>query len=257
MSVKWDDPTWIGGAISGTDLTVGLSGGANKSWTFSQVGTYVLSLLDSDLTAIASNSTNGIYARTGSGTVAARTITGTANEITVTNGDGVSGNPTLSIPTAVTLTGKTLTGGIYSSVSRLESTGRLASGNTIYAVADATISTNSVGLEMAWLGATSRIQSYSRAASTFQPLQLSASAITLNIAGTDIIAAASTGATVTGTLAVTSWIKSGSFTVGTVPSASSAGAGAQIYVSNESGGAVTAFSDGTNWRRSTDRTIIS
>ena len=32
---------------------------------------------------------------------------------------------------------------------------------------------------------------------------------------------------------------------------------AQIYVSNESGGAVPAFSDGTNWRRVTDRAIVS
>lgn len=30
-----------------------------------------------------------------------------------------------------------------------------------------------------------------------------------------------------------------------------------IYVSNEFGGAVPAFSDGTNWRRCTDRAIIS
>lgn len=45
------------------------------------------------------------------------TIEGTANEITVTNGDGVSGDPTISIPTAVTLTGKTLTNGTFSSPS--------------------------------------------------------------------------------------------------------------------------------------------
>lgn len=49
----------------------------------------------------------------------------------------------------------------------------------------------------------------------------------------------------------------GSYTVATVPSATSAGAGAMIYVSDESGGAVMAFSDGTNWRRMTDRAIIS
>ena len=34
-------------------------------------------------------------------------------------------------------------------------------------------------------------------------------------------------------------------------------AGQIIYVSDESGGAVLAFSDGTNWRRSTDRAIVS
>lgn len=32
---------------------------------------------------------------------------------------------------------------------------------------------------------------------------------------------------------------------------------AEIYVTNETGGAVPAFSDGTNWRRVTDRAIIS
>jgi len=52
-------------------------------------------------------------------------------------------------------------------------------------------------------------------------------------------------------------IKLPSYTVGTVPSASTAGAGAHIYVTNETGGAVPAFSDGTNWRRVTDRAVIS
>lgn len=53
--------------------------------------------LDSDLTALAGNTSNGIWARTGSGTGSARTITGTSNRIGVTNGDGVSGNPTIDI----------------------------------------------------------------------------------------------------------------------------------------------------------------
>jgi hypothetical protein len=46
-----------------------------------------------------------------------------------------------------------------------------------------------------------------------------------------------------------------SFTVSTLPSASVAGR--MIYVSDESGGTVVAFSDGTNWRRMTDRNIVS
>jgi len=33
--------------------------------------------------------------------------------------------------------------------------------------------------------------------------------------------------------------------------------GAMIYVNDETGGAVPAFSDGTDWRRVTDRTVIS
>jgi hypothetical protein len=33
--------------------------------------------------------------------------------------------------------------------------------------------------------------------------------------------------------------------------------GALIYVRDEAGGAVPAFSDGTNWRRVTDRAVVS
>ncbi len=50
-------------------------------------------------------------------TYAGRTLTGTAAEITVTNGDGVSGNPTLSLPTALTFTGKTVTGGTFTGIT--------------------------------------------------------------------------------------------------------------------------------------------
>lgn len=52
---------------------------------------------DTDLDALAGLSTAGLVARTGAGTVATRTITGPAAGITVTNGDGVSGNPTLAL----------------------------------------------------------------------------------------------------------------------------------------------------------------
>jgi len=47
---------------------------------------------------------NGLLTRTTTGTYASRTLTGTSNQITVTNGDGVSGNPTLSFPTLLTFT---------------------------------------------------------------------------------------------------------------------------------------------------------
>lgn len=48
-----------------------------------------------------------------------------------------------------------------------------------------------------------------------------------------------------------------SYTVATLPSAATKGAGAFIYVSDEVGGAVPAFSDGTNWLRVTDRAIVA
>lgn len=46
-----------------------------------------------------------------------------------------------------------------------------------------------------------------------------------------------------------------SYTVSTLPAPTPAGA--MIYVTNEAGGAVPAFADGTNWRRVTDRTIVT
>lgn len=51
---------------------------------------------------------NGMMARTASGSYASRTITGTSNEISVSNGTGASGNPTLSLPSTIDLGGKTL-----------------------------------------------------------------------------------------------------------------------------------------------------
>lgn len=67
--------------------------------------------LDATLTSLSAYNTNGILTQTAADTFTGRTITGTANQITVTNGDGVSGNPTLALPNAITLPGTlTITG---------------------------------------------------------------------------------------------------------------------------------------------------
>lgn len=63
--------------------------------------------------------------------------------------------------------------------------------------------------------------------------------------------ATANGVTITGSMRLPS------YTVAGAPSASTHGAGSMIYVSNESGGAVVAFSDGSSWRRVTDRAVIS
>jgi|GEM_PF-1079538 len=47
------------------------------------------------------------------------------------------------------------------------------------------------------------------------------------------------------------------YSVGAQPSAITSGAGAIVYINNEAGGAVLAFSDGVNWRRTTDRAIVT
>jgi uncharacterized membrane protein len=54
---------------------------------------------DTDLDAYAALATTGLVARTGSGTAATRTITAGDARLTVTNGDGVAGNPTVTAGT--------------------------------------------------------------------------------------------------------------------------------------------------------------
>jgi hypothetical protein len=79
----------------------GLTGGgdpldlsANRSWSLGLTGQAL---------ALHNLATNGLIVRTGVGTVAARTITA-GTGVSVTNGDGVSGNPTVAIGQAVATT---------------------------------------------------------------------------------------------------------------------------------------------------------
>lgn len=70
--------------------------------------------LDATLTALAGlNATGGYVVETAADVFTKRTLNGTAAEITVTNGDGVAGNSVLSLPAALTFTGKTVTGGTF------------------------------------------------------------------------------------------------------------------------------------------------
>jgi len=62
-----------------------------------QVNADDIALATSNVLSLFNLATSGIVARTAVNTVAARTITGTANRIAITNGDGVAGNPTLDI----------------------------------------------------------------------------------------------------------------------------------------------------------------
>lgn len=78
------------------------------------VGAIGLQPLDATLSALAGlDATAGLIAQTGADAFARRTLTGTANQVAVTNGNGAAGNPTISLPSAITLTGKTVTGGAF------------------------------------------------------------------------------------------------------------------------------------------------
>ena len=99
---------------------------------------------------------------------------------------------------------------------------------------------------------------WSGAGANYERIAINHNGIALESAGTGSANRTLTlSALGTGIIAATSPIRPPSYTVATAPSASLAGAGSTIYVTDESGGAVTATSDGTDWRRSTDRAVIS
>lgn len=72
---------------------------------------------DPILTALAGlDSAPGVLAQTGAAAFAKRTLAGTANEIAVANGDGQAGAPVISLPSALALTGKNVTGGSFAAL---------------------------------------------------------------------------------------------------------------------------------------------
>ena len=188
--------TLTNSAVIGKVLTGYTSGAGTVAATDSILGAIQklngnaanLQPLDAELTAISGLAANGLIARTSASTAAARTLTGTAAEITVTNGDGVAGNPTLSLPAALTFTGKTVTGGTFTSPALTTPTigdGSAAAPSLSFA------SETTTGL--------------------FRP---SASVLGMAVAGTSRATLTATGMTVTGTVTPTGSVHAPNGTVG-------------------------------------------
>ena len=110
---------WDGAAYAWKELLTALTG--------APIGAkYIVQQADASLTneqATGALATGMLQSTTTSGVLATRTLTGTANQITVANGNGAAGNPTFSITTNPTLPGNVTVGGNLTITSDLDHNG--------------------------------------------------------------------------------------------------------------------------------------
>lgn len=85
--------TWLTVVEIPWPITSGGTGATDAATARTNLGAQAA---DADLDAVAALATTGMLARTGAATYSTRTITGTSS-VSVANGDGVAGNPTVSL----------------------------------------------------------------------------------------------------------------------------------------------------------------
>jgi hypothetical protein len=96
--------SWVAMDKQGTVTSVAATGSTGLTIGGSPVttsGTITLTL-GTELQGLSGLSTTGVVVRTGAGLYTSRSVTGTASNIVVTNGDGVAGAPTINLATAGT-----------------------------------------------------------------------------------------------------------------------------------------------------------
>lgn len=85
------------GTVTSINLTQPAAGITVSGGPITASGSITLALAN-DLSAVEGLSATGLAVRTATDTWSVRTITGVTNQVNVSNGDGVSGNPALSLP---------------------------------------------------------------------------------------------------------------------------------------------------------------
>lgn len=109
---------------------------------------------------------------------------------------------------------------------------------------------NGSGIELNYAGGTGRIQVYNYSGSAFLPLSIQGLSVTIAPNG------GSTASFTASNTAFNTPVQFPSYTLATLPTTASYTRG-MIWVSDMTGGAQYAYSDGTNWRRVSDNTIAS
>lgn len=120
------------GSTGAAPVAAGLTAPAAGIGIAQGAGSITFSLLN-DLAALEALATAGLAARTGADTWTTRAIVGTPNRVTVTDGDGVAGNPTLTGP-------QDIHAGATPTFSRLTLT--QATGTSPLAVSSTTVNTD-------------------------------------------------------------------------------------------------------------------
>jgi len=206
-------------------------GGVSNVVVFSTTGEFVTGLLSATGNVTGGNVlTGGLISATGN--ISGGNILG--------NGAGLSGINVFS--------NVTVTGGNSAVADSIADTLTLTAGTGISIVIDPATDTITIGTQ----GGSELFVDGADFGAVTEPVTVSED---LGLITAPVDSEADLGTLVTSGLIYPDQLVLPSYTANTLPSA--AIAGAMIYVTNETGGPVPAFADGTNWRRVTDRAIVT